>query len=230
MYKIIRYSESDIMSDLICENYPMLLVMSRFGISLGFGDSSILKVCQENKVDVKTFLAVVNLLVDDDSYVPDDISEISLVSLLGYLKNSHKYFLEFRFPIIRQELMKAIDYGKTDVSKVIIRFYDEYVVEVRRHMNYEEDNLFPYVDKLIAGEKQKSYNIGVFSRQHDKIDTKLSELKDIIIKYFPAEGTNELNATLFDIFSCSQDLASHNKIEDALFVPIVEILEKKLKH
>ena len=26
------------MSDLICENYPMVLVMSRFGIDLGFGE------------------------------------------------------------------------------------------------------------------------------------------------------------------------------------------------
>ena len=37
MYKNGMYRETDKMSDLICENYPMVLVMSRFGIALGFG-------------------------------------------------------------------------------------------------------------------------------------------------------------------------------------------------
>ena len=32
MYKLGRYKQTDRMSDLICENYPMLLVISRFGI------------------------------------------------------------------------------------------------------------------------------------------------------------------------------------------------------
>lgn len=38
MYKNGKYRETDKMSDLICENYPMVLVMSRFGIALGFGE------------------------------------------------------------------------------------------------------------------------------------------------------------------------------------------------
>ena len=41
MYKQGKYTETDKMSDLICENYPMVLVMSRFGIDLGFGEKNI---------------------------------------------------------------------------------------------------------------------------------------------------------------------------------------------
>ena len=40
MYKQGKYKETDKMSDLICENYPMVLVMSRFGIDLGFGEKT----------------------------------------------------------------------------------------------------------------------------------------------------------------------------------------------
>ena len=32
------YKPTDKMSDLICENYALLQVLSRFGVSLGFGD------------------------------------------------------------------------------------------------------------------------------------------------------------------------------------------------
>ena len=65
MYKLGRYKQTDRMSDLICENYPMLLVISRFGISLGFGDKTIGEVCEDSGVDTKTFLTIVNLLLDD---------------------------------------------------------------------------------------------------------------------------------------------------------------------
>ena len=65
MYKLGRYKQTDRMSDLICENYPMLLVLSRFGISLGFGDKTIGEVCEDSGVDTKTFLTIVNLLLDD---------------------------------------------------------------------------------------------------------------------------------------------------------------------
>ena len=61
MYKLGRYKQTDRMSDLICENYPMLLVLSRFGISLGFGDKTIGEVCEDSGVDTKTFLTIVNL-------------------------------------------------------------------------------------------------------------------------------------------------------------------------
>jgi hypothetical protein len=51
MYKNGMYRETDKMSDLICENYPMVLVMSRFGIALGFGEKNIGEVCRQNGVD-----------------------------------------------------------------------------------------------------------------------------------------------------------------------------------
>ena len=60
MYKNGKYRETDKMSDLICENYPMVLVMSRFGIALEFGEKNIGEVCRQNGVDACTFLTVVN--------------------------------------------------------------------------------------------------------------------------------------------------------------------------
>ena len=45
------YKPTDKMGDLICENYALLQVMSRFGISLGFGDKSVQEVCDMNQVD-----------------------------------------------------------------------------------------------------------------------------------------------------------------------------------
>ena len=64
----------------------------------------------------------------------------------------------------------------------------------------------------------------IFRRHHDQVDAKLGELKNIIIKYYPSGSTNELNGVLFDIFTCEQELASHNAVEDEILVPAVERL------
>ena len=142
MYKLGRYKQTDRMSDLICENYPMLLVLSRFGISLGFGDKTIGEVCEDSGVDTKTFLTIVNLLLDDHTTAEQIDPSLSVEALVSYLQNSHSYFLDFRLPLIRRKLIEAIDCGHSDVSFAIMRYFDQYVAEVRKHMNYEETTVF----------------------------------------------------------------------------------------
>ena len=226
MYTIGNYKDTDLMGDLICGNYTMLLVMTRFGIKLGFGDKTIAKVCEENNVDTKTFLAVVNLLINDDK----ENLDLSIHALITYLKNSHSYFLDFKLPSIREELVEALGNTNNDIALAIIVYYDEYVAEVRKHMLYEEETVFPYVDALIKKTDFKKYNINIFSKKHDHVEAKLTELKNIIIKYYPAASSNEINTVLFDIFSCSHDLASHNEVEDKLFVPVIKEMESNLNN
>jgi len=209
------------MCDLVCDRYPVLLIMSRFGIALGFGDKTIGEVCLDSGVDTATFLAVVNMHSDDKAPDPETIS---VAALVGYLRNSHVYFLDFRLPAIRRKLIEAVDCALSDVSFAIMRFFDEYAAEVQRHMSYEEQTVFPYVESLLSGEKNTAYSIDIFRRQHDQIDIKLRELKNIIIKYYPSGSSNELNGVLFDIFNCEHELASHNAVEDELFIPAVERL------
>ena len=228
MYKLGAYNQNNRMSDLVCDNYPVLLVMSRFGIALGFGDKSIGEVCRENGVHTETFLAVVNLLLDEGD-VDDYKNVISAGALLEYLHNSHDYFLNFRLPAIRCNLLNAIDGGEKDISIAILRFFDEYVAEVQKHMRYEESTVFPYVNSLLAGVKPDMYNIAIFRKRHDQVEAKLTELKNILIKYYPASSSNELNSVLFDIFTCEQDLASHKYIEDYLFIPVIQTLEYNIE-
>ena len=222
MYQTNHYTSEDRMSDLVCDRYAVLQVMSRFGIALGFGEKSIAEVCAENGVDAATFLAVVNLLLNDNSGAPT--ADVSVRTLTDYLRNAHRYFLDFRLPAIRRKLIEAVDCSLSDVSFAIMRYFDEYVAEVNKHMAYEEQTVFPYVESLLQGTPHSDYSIDIFRRHHDQVEAHLRELKNIIIKYYPSGGTNELNDVLFDIFTCEQELASHNAVEDVLYIPAVEQL------
>lgn len=228
MHTTGKYTETDKMSDLITNDYSMLLVMHRFGIAMGIGEKSIKEVCKQNKVDCNTFLTVVNFLLEDNITFSNVSQHLSIEALITYLQRSHDYFLNFRLPHIRRKLKEAITTDcSEDVTFVILRFFDEYASEVNKHMAYEEKTVFPYVRDLIHGKKDGKYNISIFRKKHDQIDSKLSELKNILIKYYPGASSNLLNSVLFDILSCEKDLASHCKMEDYLFTPAILEIEKQ---
>lgn len=214
------------MRDLVSDNSALLLVMGRFGISLGFGDKSVRDVCRTHHVDENTFLEVANFVSDREYHY----ESVSLPSLIGYLKQAHEYFLDFNLPNIRRKLIESIDYsGNNDIAMLIVKFYDEYVTEVRRHMEYENEVVFAYVEQLSQGLLNRNYTISEFAGKHTPIGDKLTELKDIVIRYYPERNNYLLNAVLLDIILCEQDLTSHCMIEDKLFVPAVKHVEQQIR-
>lgn len=222
-----RYTAEDKMCELVCQNHYMLFVLSRFGIPMGFGEATIGEVCRKNKIDAPSFLAVVNLMLYgriDESF---KTTELKPQAIVDYLHNSHEYFLGFRLPALRKDLSKVIGgKGQKDVSVVVMRFFDEYVAEVNKHMQYEEDVLFPYIHSLVTGKPTDGYHISIFQKQHNQIESRLTELRDILIKYYTGRTGHGFNATLFDIFTCAEDLRQHNTLEDVLLVPLIEKIEK----
>lgn len=231
MSKDRKYRTTDKMSDLICDNYSILTVMSRFSLSLGFGDKTVSEVCESQRVDTDTFLAVANFINEGLVTYSDEIYNFSLPAMMEFLKNSHTYFMDFALPMIRRKLIEAIDFSTiSNVSFLILKFFDDFTEVVRRHMEFEDRTLFNYVDKLLNGHKLKEMGIPNLTSKHDQIDTKLKELKNIIIKYYPEKANNNLlNQVLFDIFNCEHDLDIHCQIEDYMFIPAVIRLERKMK-
>lgn len=229
MKRLKLYEADDKMIDIISDNYSMLQGLSAFGIRLGFGDKTVSEVCREQEVDCHTFLTVVNYLIN--GYVPKGTDErISTKTLQGYLRASHRYFLDFQLPSIRKKLKEALASGDT-LATLILRLYDEYSRDVHLHMKYEEKTLFPYVEALMDGEQKSNYNVEIFSKHHSDTTTKLQELKNIIIKYLPQDGltNHQLTATLFDIYNIEEWLNNHSKVEDTVFVPAIRLLEQKVK-
>jgi len=224
-----EYTAADPMSTLVEGNYHALLVMSRFGIGLGFGDDAIGKVCADHGVDADTFLAVVNLTSGGGATARTGTLRVSATALVDYLVSSHDYFLGFRLPAIRSALAEVLDNPQDDLARAVMRFFDEYVEEVRRHMKGEERTLFPHVRALARGECPAAVAVHHDrpAKTHDRIEMKLSEFKRTLIKYYPARSTNRLNSVLFDIFNCEYDMASHNEVEDLLLAPVLRELERK---
>ncbi len=231
-----KYHGADPMNDVISDDYRMLQIISRFGITLGFGEQSVAEACAAAEVDTDTFLSVVNFVKDPAHAHVAELSErVRLPELIRYLRNSHSYFVDFRLPGIRRRLLQAMDCsGENRLAFLILKFYDEYAAEVSRHMKYENDVIHPYVDSLLQGRLPagESFQMLVSSHQagHSSLEKSIVELKNIIIKYYPGDrNALQMGEVLMDIFMTEEDLFTHCRLEDTLFAECVCQLESHLR-
>ncbi len=223
------------MSDVISDDYRMLQIISRFGIKLGFGDQTVGATCRSAGVDVSTFLTVVNYVKDPaHARISEMVEQVDVPALIAYLKNSHSYFVDFRLPGIRRKLLEAIDLSSGNrLAMLILRFYDEYAQEVERHMTFENNHVHPYVETLLQGRLPQETFRSIeeqYDEQHANIEKSLSELKSIIVKYYPSDNSASLmGEVLMDIFMTDEDLHSHCHMEDTLFAECIRRLEQDVR-
>lgn len=222
-----QFSATDTVVDLIESNYNIVPLLSRFSIPLGFGDKSIAEVCGEAGIDPDIFLFIVNftltghLSLPDESYAP---------GIVDFLLNSHSYILTYKLPHIRANLLAALDAHHSDINPAIVQFFDDYVEHVRKHFAYEERNVFPYVRDLAAGRSiTTTYTIERFRIHHDRIAEKLSELKNIILRYYTTSVPNLMYDVLVDLFTAEKDLKNHNDIENFILIPLTQRMEHRNK-
>lgn len=225
------YRPSDKMSDLMCAEPQTLSIIARFGLPMGVAEKTIEEVCKEHQIHIDTFLAVVNYTT---YHVVVPISSLSAETLVAYLQAAHTYFLDFALPTLRRKLIEAINTA-TNPSRIpllIIQCFDDYTKEIQKHMNYENQYVFPYIQALLQNQKP-AYDLEVFAKQHgaeneDNITSKLTELKNLIVKYYPSDSANNLlNSALYDIFLIEKEIATHCAIEDNLLIPCARMLTKK---
>ena len=223
------YEADDKMISLIADNYNLLESLGRFGINLGFGDKTVREVCEDQQVDTYTFLAIVNFSINGYRNIDDD-GRISVPTILHYLKASHEYFLDFQLPNIRKELREALD-ENDNLARLIMKMYDSYAHEIRTHMKYEEQTVFPYVDALLKEQSTGDFDIETFSKHHGQTTVRLRELKNIIIKYLPsdAQRNNLLTTVLYDLYKNEEWLGQHAEVEDYIFIPAIRRMEQKLR-
>ena len=231
------------MADIIHLNYLLLPVISRFDIKLGFDNKSVEEVCVENGVDVNFFLEIVNSYHDPDYFPDKELQHFQLNLIVHYLQKTHEYYLEMKIPEIESKIKTLIDNSKNykkESLEIIEKFFREYKEELITHIQREEDFILPYVleiekafQKNVADKelikKIKSYSIDNFADEHNNVEDKLYDLKNIIIKYLPPfEDISLCQNILIELFRLEKDLNNHARIEDKVLIPKVRIMEKYL--
>ena len=222
------FSKDSKFAELMTDDRQLLQLLPRFGIGLGFGDRSVEQVCQMNQVNTDLFL-MISEIYSDSSFKPEkhELQHIDMGDLLSYLKASHLYYLDERFPHIEEHLQRIIDACGQKYGPMLSHFYDEYKQEVMRHIKYyEEEVVFPYIEALLNGKRTDSYKIVEFEHNHTNIQDTLDDMMNILLKYLPGDILPKERIEIsHDIIELSDDLNRHSLIEERILIPCVESLE-----
>lgn len=227
--KPLQITAESKLADILKINLNLLFVLNQFGIPLGFGERSIKEVCLKQEVHLEAFLALLQFHHQPEKADFDQLSELSTQDIIGYLKASHGYFLEFRLPNICSQLKLALP--DSGARNTILSYFEEYETEVREHMHYENEVFFPYVEQLVNGLISKEYSVNEFESRHNDIEEKLNDLINLLLKYIPVQGNMyRLSDVLEELQLCNRELDRHRLLEDEVLVPKIRRIEKLPEH
>ncbi len=223
------------MADIIMADPRAMVLMPRFGIDLGFGDKTVREICQERSIQPDFFLLMVNIFLHPHYFPGKKLRNVDVGLLVVYLANSHDYYIREKIPHLKllvEDFLKIIN---SPARAQLESFFQEYIHEVLEHINYEEQVVFPYIKKMLLGTRgqepaapQKQYGIADFEQRHNNIEEKLSDLKNLLVKYFPCGSDRYLRMRILnELFDLEQDLINHARLEDKVLIPVVKTLEQQ---
>lgn len=222
------------MSDLIVENPRLLILLEHLNIDFVVSDKTVSLLCDENSIPLQLFLLFGNLY---NGYQPE-VSHIGspedIKTIIMFLRNSHIFYKEEKYPEILSYIKQIQDKTHNSEIKLIENFFKDYFTEVLEHLDYEETIAFPYIVKLVEQKgKQESSDFSAkeYREHHTDIETKLTDLKNLLLKHIKISNELPLRRKLFlSLFELDFDLQLHAMIEESILLPIVADIESTMRN
>lgn len=224
-------------SDVILNNPYLILLLEHFGIDVPLQDKSVNDVCLDNGINTELFLTFVNLYNGVQYVFKDTFTYLDVLTVVNYLKNSHKYYSEEIYPNILGIIQQMNNINNMKEMALVEQFFNEYFSEVTEHLNYENNTVFPYIlglyEQIINQDRavgEKQYSVSEYQEHHNDIEEKLNDLKNLLVKYLPLKNDQPIRRKLlFSLFELEYDLNIHSQIEELILIPFVEKMELHLK-
>lgn len=222
--KISRHMK---MAALVEADPRILAILSRMGISDSFGEMTVDEICIRNGLDTDTFILLCQVYVFPEYKPSEDLLRRAHISdVLRYLHKSHDYYTDTALVRITEAIDRLVEPCQEVQKKVILKFLADYETELRKHFEYEESRVIPYIQDLLLGRQTPGFSICRFEEEHTEVDGKLSDLKNIVMKSLPSVCEPEARIELLQfLFSLREDLDRHTRIEDDVMVPMVRLIE-----
>ncbi len=232
-----------ILANVIHSDFNLLSVIKRFDIKLGISDRTIKEICDDYSINVDFFLEILNAYHDKNYFAAIKLQSFSIQLIVNFLKSSHHYYNNEKILSIELQIQK-LEWDSPDHERnltILKKFFNEYKNEVKAHTGHEEETVYPYavfieescsknviIEECIS--KMQNYSITNYAKEHDNIEEKLKDLKNIIIKYLPPPSNqNILYEILSELFLLEKDLSDHARIEEKILVPKILEMEEILK-
>jgi len=211
------------------------IALKHFEILKGDLNDTVEDICVKNNIDKDFFLTILNTINEPEEFNQDAFNEFSAIDIADYLISSHRYYLDKQIPEIEQAIfnLKKDCQEYNPLIELLDVFFAEYKADLVEHINFEEDNLFPYIFNLTADialgkQKEKKSILSKFIESHDdSAEKKINSLLETLKKKYP-QITELMSYSLLErkLLAFEADLSMHAMIEDNVLTKKVADLEK----
>jgi regulator of cell morphogenesis and NO signaling len=223
--------------EILMSHPHAMLFFEHFGIQVPLKRKTISQICTELGIRTELFVAFTNLYIGNEPAADKGYKVSDIPVIIIFLKNSHRYYLNEIYPEIQMLTRQIQSLNDTDEIKLLEKFFNEYFSEVKEHLDYENDVVFPYITALhehMSGESRNTlfttYSVTEYKKHHSNIEEKLDDLMNLLISYLPLGKDQQVRRKLFlNLVELNYDLNVHARIEDLVLVPLAEKMERKLK-
>lgn len=234
MYQTHRiYIQEDmLLPNLVEDNPSLLLLLEFFDLQEAIPNVSIAEVCAQKGIKLKQFLMFANLYNGFFPHASEVKSEsIDISSTIKFLKRSHQYYIHEKCPEIQDYIKQLYKNQDKGGIQAIEQFFTSYFDEVLEHLRYEDEIAFPYFCQLYGEKKGQftvNFSVNDYRDHHTDIETKLSDLKNLLIKHIALKGDFSLRRKMIkSLFELENELEIHALIEEFILLPLVEDLENR---
>ncbi|MGN0211989.1 MAG: helix-turn-helix transcriptional regulator [Muribaculaceae bacterium] len=179
--------------DVVIGEPSVIAVLSRFGITLGIGDKSVMQICSERNVDMPFFAAILNSYISPE-FVAGNVFSQHLDASIQYLDKTVDYYNRFLIPNVEQHFNLLIRRNTSINSNL----------ELMRKFFYEvKDELLSHMAAKGSGTHKPC----------DSIEEKLNDLVSMFVIHL--SGNYDINlcqAVLFAIIGLRKDISQYNRI------------------
>lgn len=241
--------EENTIRELIENNLMYSLLSDKLDVRNTDRDKTFAQVCKEKKLNSDFFGKIISTYDDTQNFPFAELQNCCLNELLGYLKLSHKFYLQRKLPEIELTAMQVFR-KFSDVHPLLSYlcvFFSEYKEQLTGHILYEEKVLFPYIDNLLridcSGTKPEEilsvlnqFSTREFITNHSDVEEELQSVRKAILNYTSSTGWPlPFRMLLRQLYYFEIELNKHALIEDEILIPKVieleaHLLKKAAKH
>ena len=215
------------MSSLIEDDYHLLALLMRMGITESFGERTVDDLCSRAGLDTETFIQICRTFCDSEYRAPAQVLRRCRVDdIIRYLHHSHEYYLNTALVSLHSLLEELVAPAPNALKRVIRKFFEDYRDDLQNHFDYEENMLIPYLLDLPRGVGRHQSSSLRLLEGHPHMKASLSDLKSLIMNSLPAacDSVSRISTLMF-IFELEEDVERHTRIEDRMLVPIIRLIE-----
>jgi regulator of cell morphogenesis and NO signaling len=229
----MNYIQTKTVADYVIENIKTAHIFKKHGIDFCCGgDVSIKKACEKNNVNFNELVSELSRLENNNSYL-NDYNKWELDFLIDFIKNTHHKYVEENLILLKQYGDKVANvHGHhykelLEIKELIHQVSDE----LTAHMKKEELILFPFIKKLVYGQRNQikarashfdtvDDSIKIMEEDHDNAGDIFKRISELTNKYKTPEGAfNTFKALYSKLEEFEDDLHQHVHLENNILFP-----------